>query len=190
MQPSKRVKSHHIRRYTEMSSPTPSHPELRIPINSNESIPMIIFCSFSPPGHIHTLRIIFHIHQSIPPLSSSAPSIISKPCIFPIHSQSKCSSSASLSLSPLPTPSFLIGILIPCVAKHLLNSVLSTTPGNLLAEYTVKTSLKHAAKTGALLVLTVVIGIAPLGLAFAEVLDVVGTPTFTNEKWSLYFKIC
>ena len=47
-----------------------------------------------------------------------------------------------------------MGILIPCVAKHLDKDVLSTTPGNFFAENTVKASLKVDARTGALPVFT------------------------------------
>lgn len=50
---------------------------------------------------------------------------------------------------PLPPPSLRIGILTPCVAKHLLREVLSFTPGNFLALHTVKTSEKADASTGA-----------------------------------------
>ena len=39
---------------------------------------------------------------------------------------------------------------MPCVAKHLLNDVLSMTPGNFLALKTWKTSEKVVASTGAL----------------------------------------
>jgi len=93
------------------------------------------------------------------------------------------SSSNSLSLSPLPGPSLRMGILIPCVAKHLDNAVLSTTPGNLLAEYTVKGSEKQAARTGAEPVLTrdelfFPVPGAPLGGGGD------GTPTLTNWKRS------
>ena len=42
-----------------------------------------------------------------------------------------------------------MGILMPCVAKHLLRLVDSMTPGNFLAEKTWKTSLKQEASTGA-----------------------------------------
>lgn len=79
---------------------------------------------------------------------------------------------------------------MPCVAKHRLNAVLSTTPGNFFAEYTVNTSLKQAASTGAL---PWVISGALLGFDGFEAGrcavcaagrgDVV--PTFTNEKRSL-----
>lgn len=75
-----------------------------------------------------------------------------------------------------------IGILMPCVAKHLLNPVLSTTPGKRLALYTVKTSLKHAASTGALPVLTPVMATLP---ALVLLVGEAETPTFTNEKRSL-----
>jgi len=74
---------------------------------------------------------------------------------------------------------------MPCVAKHLLRFVLSTTPGKRFAEYTVKTSEKQAASTGALPVLTAVIGMALLPeLGFAEDGEP-GTPTLTKEKRSL-----
>jgi hypothetical protein len=74
---------------------------------------------------------------------------------------------------------------MPCVAKHLLRFVLSTTPGKRFAEYTVKTSEKQAASTGALPVLTAVIGTALLlALGFAEDGEP-GTPTLTKEKRSL-----
>lgn len=63
-------------------------------------------------------------------------------------------SSSSSSLSARPPPSFRMGILIPCVAKHLLRSVLSQTPGNFFAEYTWKTSLKTEARIGDLPLLT------------------------------------
>lgn len=42
-----------------------------------------------------------------------------------------------------------MGILIPCVAKHLLRLVLSMTPGNLFALKTWKTCEKQDARTGA-----------------------------------------
>jgi hypothetical protein len=74
-------------------------------------------------------------------------------------------------------PSFLMGILIPCVAKHLLSGVLSQTPGNFLAEKTWKTSLKADARTGALPVFIV-------GVAVSEPLAG-GAPTLTKEKRSL-----
>lgn len=48
-----------------------------------------------------------------------------------------------------------MGILMPCVAKHLLSGVLSTTPGNFFAEKTVNISLKQEASMGALPVLTI-----------------------------------
>jgi hypothetical protein len=71
---------------------------------------------------------------------------------------------------------------MPCVAKHLLKCVLSTTPGNFFAEYTVNTSEKQDASTGALPVLT-----APDEMYWelgsdAGVLGPPGTPTFTNEN--------
>jgi hypothetical protein len=55
--------------------------------------------------------------------------------------------------------------------------VLSTTPGNFLAEKTVKTSLKHDARIGAFPVLTIDIWLA--GFPFG-VFD--GAPTLTKEK--------
>lgn len=57
--------------------------------------------------------------------------------------------STSSSSPPLP-PSLRMGIFIPCAAKHLLNGVLSQTPGNFFAEYTWKTWLKHEARMGTL----------------------------------------
>lgn len=68
-----------------------------------------------------------------------------------------------------------MGCLLPCRAKHLLRPVLSTTPGNFLAEKTVKTSEKHEARTGAFPVLT-----RHGELAFFCGGE--GTPTLTNEK--------
>lgn len=47
-----------------------------------------------------------------------------------------------------------MGILIPWAAKHFDKVVLSQTPGNFLAEKTVKTSEKHEARTGARSLLT------------------------------------
>lgn len=73
-----------------------------------------------------------------------------------------------------------MGILIPCVAKHLLRWVLSTTPGNLFAEYTTKLSEKQDARTGARPVLTVVVE-----TFFPADWPTFWTPTFTNEKRSL-----
>lgn len=64
---------------------------------------------------------------------------------------------------------------VPCVAKHLLNGVLSTTPGNFLAENTLKTSEKHEARTGALPVLTE-------HDELVLICDGEGAPTLTNEK--------
>jgi hypothetical protein len=66
---------------------------------------------------------------------------------------------------------------MPCVAKHLLSGVLSTTPGNFLAEYTVNTSLQHDARMGALPVLTMEIWFAGLPLGVLE-----GAPTLQKEK--------
>lgn len=66
---------------------------------------------------------------------------------------------------------------MPCVAKHLDKGVLSTTPGNRLAEKTVKGSEKQAAKIGALPVLTVDDAFGP-SMVF-------GMPTLTKEKRSL-----
>lgn len=70
-----------------------------------------------------------------------------------------------------------MGILIPCVAKHLLRGVLSQTPGNFFAEYTWNTSLKDAARIGAAAWFT----IEP----FAETW-LGGLATLTNEKRSLH----
>lgn len=67
---------------------------------------------------------------------------------------------------------------MPCVAKHLLRCVLSTTPGNLFAEYTMKLSEKQEARTGATPVLTVVVE------TFLPD-PVPWTPTLTKEKRSL-----
>jgi hypothetical protein len=69
----------------------------------------------------------------------------------------------------------------------LLKGVLSTTPGNFLAEYTVKTSEKQAARTGALpvLMLAVCRPFVPLGGAGIEV-GVVGAPTLTKENRKLW----
>ena len=53
-------------------------------------------------------------------------------------------------------PSFRIGILIPWVAKHLLSSVLSMTPGNFFALKTWNTFEKAEARTGAALVFSAV----------------------------------
>lgn len=47
-----------------------------------------------------------------------------------------------------------MGILIPCLANALLRGVLSTTPGNFLAEKTWNSLLKPEASIGAELVLT------------------------------------
>ena len=77
---------------------------------------------------------------------------------------------------------------MPCVAKHLLRLVLSTTPGKRLAEYTVKHSEKQAARTGAFPKLTEVMD-WPLDSWLPGVVDVGepdGTPTFTKEKRSLH----
>lgn len=71
---------------------------------------------------------------------------------------------------------------MPCVAKHLLRCVLSTTPGNFFAEYTVKISEKQDASTGALPVLTEPDEMyCELG-SEARVFGAPGTPTFTNEN--------
>ena len=71
---------------------------------------------------------------------------------------------------------------MPCVAKHLLRFVLSTTPGKRFALYTVKTSEKQAARTGALPVLTPVMATEPEG---PLVVGEAETPTLTKEKRSL-----
>ena len=74
---------------------------------------------------------------------------------------------------------------MPCVAKHLLSWVLSTTPGNFLAEKTVKGSLKQEASTGARPVLMPCV-MVPGGADEDPVVcdaDVVA-PTFTNENRS------
>ena len=68
----------------------------------------------------------------------------------PPSNPSYSSSSSPPTLTFPLGPSFLIGILIPCVAKILLSAVLSITPGNFLALNTWKTSLKQDARTGAL----------------------------------------
>jgi hypothetical protein len=71
---------------------------------------------------------------------------------------------------------------MPWVAKHLLRSVLSTTPGNFFAEYTTNGAEKQEARTGALPVLIAPDGIyIELGSAVG-VLGAPGAPTFTNEK--------
>lgn len=62
---------------------------------------------------------------------------------------SQSSFSYSSRLTTVLGPSLRMGILIPCVAKHLLRLVLSMTPGNFFAENTWKTSLKVLARTGA-----------------------------------------
>lgn len=106
----------------------------------------------------------FPNHPCIP--SFSHLTAVSIPSI-PFYS----SSSPSPGLLSLPlTPSFRIGILIPCVAKHLLRSVLSMTPGNFFAEKTSNLSLKHEARTGAEAVL--------------RVWAAVGEPTFTKFIFS------
>lgn len=81
-------------------------------------------------------------------------------------------------------PSFLIGILIPCVAKHLLSAVLSHTPGNFLALNTWNGSLKTEARIGALDWL-----IPVPELEEPEEGRGVGRPTFTKENWSLLVSI-
>lgn len=75
-----------------------------------------------------------------------------------------------------------MGILIPWVAKHLLRAVLSTTPGNFFAEYTVKTSEKQEARTGALPVLIAPDWVRDAAVSESGVPEPVGAPTFTNEK--------
>lgn len=111
----------------------------------------------------------FPNHPCIP--SFSHLTAVSIPSI-PFYS----SSSPSPGLLSLPlTPSFRIGILIPCVAKHLLRSVLSMTPGNFFAEKTSNLSLKHEARTGAEAVL--------------RVWAAVGEPTFTKFIFSLSRKV-
>lgn len=90
------------------------------------------------------------------------------------------SPSSSFFLPLAPAASLRIGILIPCVAKHLLNGVLSTTPGNFFALYTVKTSEKHAAKTGALPVLRMEFWFEGFPLGVVD-----GGPTLTKERRSL-----
>lgn len=75
---------------------------------------------------------------------------------------------------------------MPCVAKHLLSFVLSTTPGNFFALNTVNTSLKHAASTGALPVLILAASGGCVGLVLLVVGGtVVEDPTFTKLKRSL-----
>lgn len=69
---------------------------------------------------------------------------------------------------------------MPCVAKHLLSPVLSQTPGNFLAEYTWKTSLKQEARTGAFPVLTMELELPCCPLRAED-----GGPTFTKENRSL-----
>jgi hypothetical protein len=67
--------------------------------------------------------------------------------------------------------------LIPCVAKHLLNGVLSTTPGNFFAENTWNSFEKQLARIGALPVFTIEIWFAGLPLGV-----LVGAPTLQKEK--------
>lgn len=71
---------------------------------------------------------------------------------------------------------------MPWVAKHLLKSVLSTTPGNLFAEYTMKESEKQEARTWALPVLIRPDGIYIEFGSAVGVLGALGAPTFTKEK--------
>lgn len=70
-----------------------------------------------------------------------------------------------------------MGILIPCVAKHLLRGVLSQTPGNFLAEKTWNTSLKTDASIGALPWFT----LEPSVEGWSG-----GLATLTNEKRNLH----
>ena len=70
-----------------------------------------------------------------------------------------------------------MGILIPWCANCFDSGVLSHTPGNFLAEKTVKTSLKHDASTGVLPMLTCD------GLPLAIWLG--GAATLTKENLSL-----
>lgn len=70
-----------------------------------------------------------------------------------------------------------MGILIPWCANCFDSGVLSHTPGNFLAEKTVKTSLKHDARTGVLPMLTCD------GLPLAIWLG--GAATLTKENLSL-----
>lgn len=73
-----------------------------------------------------------------------------------------------------------MGILMPCVAKHLLSAVLSHTPGNFLALNTWNGSLKTEARIGALdWLMPVLEPDDPEGRG-------VGRPTFTKENWSLF----
>lgn len=65
---------------------------------------------------------------------------------------------------------------MPCVAKHLLSSVLSQTPGNFFAEYTWKTSLKTEARIGDLPSLT---GLSP----FWSALGLTSTKENRNLWW-------
>lgn len=76
---------------------------------------------------------------------------------------------------------------MPCVAKHLLSLVLSTTPGNFFALYTWNLSLKHAASTGAMprLILPLSSGGAAPPCVCGLGVMVVEPPTLTKLKRSL-----
>ena len=108
-----------------------------------------------------------HVHPHV-----AYPNPHSFPLSRPLAQIYQSSSSPSPGLLSFPLgPSFLIGILIPCVAKHLLRFVLSMTPGNFFALKTWKMSLKQDARTGAEAVLSLC--------------SLCGQPTFTKFIFNL-----